>query len=63
MKNPHQYKKIILTIIAALGLWIAVDLYAPRTTNFRQFDPVTIGKLDADMCYAKALPFLEKYSA
>ena len=26
-----------------------VDLYRPKSVNFRQFDPVVIGHLDADM--------------
>jgi hypothetical protein len=42
-------RKTILILLAFLGLWIAIDLYVPRSANLRQFDPVEVGKLDVDM--------------
>lgn len=41
--------KIFLTAFILLSIWVATDFLIPRTANFRQFDPVTIGKLDAEM--------------
>ena len=49
MKSLHQNKKIILVLICALGLWIGVDLYVPHSVNFKQFDPIVVGQLDAGM--------------
>ncbi|MEP7345246.1 MAG: hypothetical protein ABI877_08260 [Gemmatimonadaceae bacterium] len=34
---------------AALFTWIAVDLYAPRREDFRDFDPVTMGRIEGEM--------------
>ncbi len=42
-------KKMILALVAVLGLWIASDLFMPRTANFRRFDPAVVGQLDAEM--------------
>ena len=41
--------KIFLTAFILLSIWIATDFLIPRSTNFRQFDPIVIGQLDADM--------------
>ena len=41
--------RIALVIVAALPAWIAFDVLIPSRTDFRQFDPVATGRLDADM--------------
>jgi hypothetical protein len=33
----------------ALLLWAGVDLYVPRSTNIRQFDPAEVGRIETDM--------------
>ncbi len=42
-------KKILLALVLALVAWVAFDLLVPRKNSLRQFDPVAVGKLDADM--------------
>ncbi len=42
-------KNIFFSVLILLGLWIIVDLNLSRSVNFRQFDPVVVGQLDADM--------------
>jgi hypothetical protein len=41
--------RIALLIAVALPAWIAFDVLIPSRTDFRQFDPVATGRLDADM--------------
>lgn len=41
--------KVILIVIAALAVWAAIDLYAPRQTDIRQFDPDEVARLDTAM--------------
>jgi len=41
--------RVALVIVAALAAWIAFDVLMPRRSDFRQFDPVATGRLDADM--------------
>ena len=40
---------ILLCVLISLSLWIAFDLKNKKKVNFRDFDPVVVGKLDADM--------------
>jgi hypothetical protein len=40
---------ILLCVLISLSLWIAFDLNIKKKVNFRHFDPVVVGKLDADM--------------
>jgi hypothetical protein len=42
-------RRVLLILIAALATWIAADLLIPRHTDFRSFDPVVTGRLDAAM--------------
>jgi hypothetical protein len=39
---------VIVILIAGLG-WVAVDLYGPRSSNIRNFDPNEVGRLEAAM--------------
>ncbi|MGQ0642061.1 MAG: hypothetical protein ACT4P6_15025 [Gemmatimonadaceae bacterium] len=41
--------RVALFAFALLPAWIAFDLLMPRSNDFRQFDPVVTGRLDADM--------------
>lgn len=41
--------RIVVLILAALPAWIALDILMPRRTDFRQFDAVATGRLDAEM--------------
>lgn len=40
---------ILLCVLISLSLWIAFDVNSKKKVNFRQFDPVVVGQLDADM--------------
>jgi len=42
-------KKWVLILLAGLVVWVLFDLYRPAKTDFRRFDPVEIGRLDAAM--------------
>jgi hypothetical protein len=42
-------RRIVLTALAALILVFTADALWPRRVDFRQFDPLTIGRLDAAM--------------
>ena len=42
-------KRFFLYLLLGLILWIGMDLLMPRKTDFRQFDPDAIARLDADM--------------
>jgi hypothetical protein len=41
--------RIALGIAIAIPAWIAFDILMPRSTDFRQFDAVATGRLDAEM--------------
>lgn len=43
------FRKIILSLLTLLGLWIATDLWVIRQHDLRQFNPVAIGTLEAKM--------------
>jgi hypothetical protein len=36
-------------ILAAIAIWAAVDLWRPRTTNLRQFDPDDVARRETEM--------------
>jgi hypothetical protein len=45
-------KKVVLPVVAALAaatLWAGFDLWGPRSTNLRQFDPEQVARLDTEM--------------
>lgn len=42
-------KRFVIVIFVAAAAWVGVDLFAPRTTNIRQFDPNEVGRLEAEM--------------
>lgn len=46
----HSKKsKFVLGIVAVLGIWVAIDFFAPIRHDIRDFDPDEIGRLDAVM--------------
>ena len=42
-------RRLLLILTAALAAWIATDLLIPHRTDFRNFDPIVSGRLDAAM--------------
>jgi hypothetical protein len=42
-------RKIILSLLTLLGIWIATDLWVPRHHDLRQFNPTAIGVLETKM--------------
>lgn len=44
-----MFRKIILPLLALLGIWIATDLLVPRHHDLRQFNPTAIGILETKM--------------
>lgn len=42
-------RRVALIAVLALAAWITFDLVVPRSTDFRNFDPVVTGRLDAAM--------------
>lgn len=54
-----KFGKILLALLLALLLWICWDLFIPSKSDFRQFDPKEIGRLETDMwrSYYEKKPF------
>jgi hypothetical protein len=42
-------KRFLIVIVVAAAAWVGVDLYGPRTTDIRRFDPDEIGRLETAM--------------
>lgn len=42
-------KRLVIVVCVAAAAWVGVDLYGPRTTNLREFDPNEVGRLEAEM--------------
>lgn len=42
-------RKIILSLLTLLGIWIATDYWVPRQHDLRQFNPTAIGILETKM--------------
>lgn len=42
-------RKITLSLLTLLGIWIATDLWIPRHHDLRQFNPIAIGILETKM--------------
>jgi len=40
---------IIAALVVAVAAWVAYDLYAPRRTSLRDFDPDEVARLETDM--------------
>jgi hypothetical protein len=39
----------VIVVLVATTVWAGVDLWGPRSTNLRQFDPDLVARLDTDM--------------
>lgn len=48
-KRLRFFLKILLVITVGLGIWIAYDLYAPRTAHLREFDADEVARLETAM--------------
>ena len=48
-RRRRRWPWLILIALAAVIGWFAVDLYSPRTTRMRQFDPNEVARLETDM--------------
>ena len=47
-----RFKRVLLALaalLAALAAWVAFDLYAPRRTSLRRFDPDEVARLETAM--------------
>ncbi|WP_020594668.1 hypothetical protein [Spirosoma panaciterrae] len=42
-------KRIVLIVLALLIGWVLIDMYMPRRTDLRHFDPVDVARLDRAM--------------
>ena len=40
---------LVLALVAALLLWIGIDLFVPRRVDIRRFDPAEVARLDTAM--------------
>jgi hypothetical protein len=50
--KPASKKKALAAaavVLAGGAVWLAVDLWGPRTTNLRRFDPDEVARLDTEM--------------
>lgn len=41
--------KVVIAVLAALGAWLAYDLYGPRTAHLREFNPDEVARLETAM--------------
>lgn len=48
-RRPSRGRWLAATIIAAALAWIAFDLYGPRSTDIRSFDPNEVARLETAM--------------
>jgi hypothetical protein len=48
-KKRSKVKWIVLAMIAALAIWSVIDLYAPRSSKMRSFDPDEVARLETAM--------------
>jgi hypothetical protein len=48
-RNRSRVKMIILAILALALAWLGYDLYGPRSSKLRDFDPDEIARLETDM--------------
>jgi hypothetical protein len=48
MKSKRMFG-LILALVAALLLWVGIDLFVPRRVDLRRFDPYEVAYLDAAM--------------
>lgn len=42
-------KWLLITAAVTLAIYVLIDLYGPRRTDIRQFDPQQLGRLDTEM--------------
>ena len=42
----------LAVVLAALAAWVAFDLYAPRRTSLRDFDPDEVARQVGDLAWA-----------
>jgi hypothetical protein len=51
-KRRSKWRRILLipgVIVAALIVWVVIDLYGPRTSHLRDFDPDEVARLETAM--------------
>jgi hypothetical protein len=51
-KRRSKWRRILLipgVIVAALIVWVAIDLYGPRTSHLRDFNPDEVARLETAM--------------
>lgn len=47
--KPSRVKWIVLLVIALAVAWLGYDLYGPRTSKLRDFDPDEVARLETEM--------------
>ncbi|QMW03292.1 hypothetical protein [Spirosoma foliorum] len=48
-RSSKLTRRIWWSVLAALVIWIVVDLYVPRKNSLRQFDPAEVARLETAM--------------
>ena len=49
IRNKSRFLLVAGLMVAALAAWVAYDLYAPRRTEMRRFDPDEVARLETAM--------------
>jgi hypothetical protein len=48
-RKGRRFLFIIAALVVAVAAWVVYDLYAPRRTSLRDFDPDEVARLETDM--------------
>ncbi len=48
-RKRSKFWKVVGIILMLVAVWVVYDLYGPRSTSLRQFDPAEVGRLEAAM--------------
>jgi len=48
-RRRSRLLKILAVVVLAIAAWVVFDLYGPRSSNLRRFDPTEVGRLEAAM--------------
>ena len=49
VKKRSKIKWIVLAVLTAVIVWVAIDLYAPRASRLKQFNPDEVARLETAM--------------
>src|SRR4249920_3862298 len=48
-KSRRKLLRVALLVVLALGIWVATDLFWPRKSDLRDFDPQEVARIETDM--------------